>query len=92
MIDFLILNWTAGLLSGLILLLGAFFISFAIDRLEGKLKTGIILLVVATFLFAILSFVMSINRLLLYSDSSSGQYIFEPYTFLFGSIFLHLVQ
>jgi hypothetical protein len=90
MIDFLFLNWVAGFVSGVVLLLGAFFASSAIDKLEGKLKTAVILVVASTFLFAVLSFVMSINRLMIYSSSYSNQYFWEPYTFLFASVFFTL--
>lgn len=86
MINFLILNWIAGLISGFILLLGAFFISSAIDKLEGGLKMGIFLIIASTFLFAILSFIMSIQQLQILSQISSSDYIWQPYLFLFGAI------
>jgi len=90
MIDFLILNWTAGLLSGFVLLLGAFFVSSAIDKLVGSLKAAVILVIVSTFLFAILSFLMSVSRLTSIPQSSASAYMWEPYTFLFAAVFFTL--
>jgi heme/copper-type cytochrome/quinol oxidase subunit 3 len=90
MIDFLILNWTAGLLSGFVLLLGTFFVSSAIDKLVGSLKAAVILVVISTFLFAVLSFLMSIGRLMSLSQASASAYLWEPYTFLFAAVFFTL--
>ncbi|VVB78401.1 Uncharacterised protein [uncultured archaeon] len=90
MVNFLILNWAAGLISALILLLGAFYISSAVDKFKGAMKRALILVVISTFWFAILGFVLSIKALLTISTTSPESYIIEPYIFFFGSIFFTL--